>query len=66
LKLKPNQIIIGCSGYTESSEKDKCLSVGMKDYLSKPIDNMELEKVLNSYYYWFKLIYIINLYLTLI
>lgn len=37
--------IIGCSGHGLESKK-KCLDIGMNDYLTKPVKNMDLINII--------------------
>jgi CheY-like chemotaxis protein len=41
--------IIGCSAWSASDNKDRCLQAGMDDYLSKPYDRNSLQEVLNRF-----------------
>ncbi|CAD8130466.1 unnamed protein product [Paramecium sonneborni] len=68
----PNQIIIGCSGYIDQSEYEKCINSGMADFLVKPIKELSLIQILkkdilhiNSYsqnyqYIFIKFIILVN------
>ncbi|CAD8186703.1 unnamed protein product [Paramecium pentaurelia] len=49
LQSLPNQIIIGCSGYTDQQEHQKCISSGMADFLVKPIKELQLIQILKKY-----------------
>ncbi|CAD8183357.1 unnamed protein product [Paramecium octaurelia] len=48
LQSFPNQIIIGCSGYTDQQEYEKCINSGMADFLVKPIRELQLIQILNK------------------
>ncbi len=41
--------IVAVSANFESYSISKCLEVGMNDYISKPVDNYQLEKVILKY-----------------
>ncbi|CAD8164819.1 unnamed protein product [Paramecium pentaurelia] len=49
LAVNPSQIIIGCSGYTDYQDKKKCLDAGMSDYITKPVNEIELQEILKRY-----------------
>ncbi|CAD8071762.1 unnamed protein product [Paramecium primaurelia] len=49
LQSYPNQIIIGCSGYTDQLEYQKCINSGMVDFLVKPIQELQLIQILKKY-----------------
>ncbi|CAD8102043.1 unnamed protein product [Paramecium primaurelia] len=49
LNTNPNQLIIGCSGYSDLQEKQICLEAGMVDYLIKPVTELDLIKILEKY-----------------
>ena len=52
LKKKPEFInipIIALTAGTTDGEKEKCLEIGMNDYISKPIDKVQLKNVLNKW-----------------
>ncbi|CAD8099885.1 unnamed protein product [Paramecium sonneborni] len=46
----PNQTIIGCSGYTDQQECEKCINSGMADFLVKPIKEVSLIQILQNSY----------------
>lgn len=49
-----NQIqvpVIACSGYHKDSLKEKCIVIGMQEYLEKPINKKELDRILQEYYF---------------
>ncbi|MCB0317397.1 MAG: response regulator [Bdellovibrionales bacterium] len=48
-KKQKNVPIIGISADVTSGIRESCISSGMTDYLSKPIDFAELEEILNKY-----------------
>jgi len=41
--------IIGLTGYSDQSMKEKCLAAGMDEVVSKPIRAKEVEAVLKRY-----------------
>ena len=47
--LLPPQIIIAMTGNTRDKEKDKCISVGMDDYLCKPVKKEDLHQKISLY-----------------
>ncbi|CAD8066383.1 unnamed protein product [Paramecium sonneborni] len=49
LNINPKQLIVGCSGYSDLQEKQKCLEAGMVDYLIKPINEQDLLQILQKY-----------------
>ncbi|CAD8166803.1 unnamed protein product [Paramecium pentaurelia] len=49
LAINPNQIIIGCSGYSDYQDKKKCFEAGMQDYITKPVNETELQEILKKY-----------------
>ncbi|CAD8149211.1 unnamed protein product [Paramecium octaurelia] len=49
LNINQNQMIVGCSGYSDLQEKQKCLEAGMVDYLTKPVTELALIKILEKY-----------------
>jgi CheY-like chemotaxis protein len=51
LRNQGNQVpVIACSAHALSSEKAECLALGMNDYLTKPFEEKDLLKLLNSYF----------------
>lgn len=48
-KLLLNITIIAMTAQTSNDEKNKCLSLGMTDYISKPIQEAELESLIAKY-----------------
>jgi two-component system CheB/CheR fusion protein len=49
LKLAPDMTVIGMTAYAFESDRQKCLSAGMKDFISKPIKLPELFSLINQY-----------------
>ncbi|CAD8073163.1 unnamed protein product [Paramecium primaurelia] len=49
LQINPKQLIVGCSGYSDFQEKQKCLEAGMIDYLTKPVTELDLMQILQKY-----------------
>ena len=41
--------IIAMTGHTEEGSREKCLSSGMDDFLTKPIDSEKLEKIIEKW-----------------
>jgi len=48
-ELKLNTPIIACSAHSLVGEKDKCLELGMNDYVSKPFTEKELIGTISDY-----------------
>ncbi|MCD2491085.1 response regulator [Lacrimispora sp. NSJ-141] len=48
-EMRPRTIIVGMSANAFKEDVDKALSIGMDDYLTKPIDSKKLELVLTKY-----------------
>lgn len=46
LKINKSFFLIGCSAHNKEDYFKKCIEVGMKDYLEKPIKIDELRKIL--------------------
>ncbi|KAL4470889.1 hypothetical protein ABPG72_005923 [Tetrahymena utriculariae] len=44
-----NQNIVACTGYSNLEEKDKCIDLGMVDYILKPIEISKLKEVLSIF-----------------
>ncbi|CAD8072292.1 unnamed protein product [Paramecium sonneborni] len=49
LNTYPKQLIVGCSGYSDLQEKQRCLEAGMIDYLTKPVSEQDLLQILQKY-----------------
>ena len=49
LSLKPDQIIIAQTAFASDDDRRKCISVGCKDFISKPINKKELLALLDKY-----------------
>ncbi|CAK79121.1 unnamed protein product (macronuclear) [Paramecium tetraurelia] len=41
--------IIGCSAYESLEQKQECLNAGMKDYITKPIQLQDLNRIVQQY-----------------
>ena len=41
--------IIGCSAWSASDNRERCLQAGMDDYLSKPYERANLQSLINRY-----------------
>ncbi|AGF58677.1 signal transduction histidine kinase/CheY-like chemotaxis protein [Clostridium saccharoperbutylacetonicum] len=41
--------IIATTAYAMGGDRDICINIGMDDYISKPIDVMELKEIINKY-----------------
>jgi CheY-like chemotaxis protein len=41
--------IIGCSAWSASDNRERCLAAGMDDYISKPYDRNTLQEILNRH-----------------
>ena len=48
-KLFPNIPVIAQTAYSTKEEKEQAFLVGCDDFISKPIDNEEFNKVINKY-----------------
>lgn len=48
-KLKLGLPIIAMTAHAMPGEKEKCLSVGMTDYISKPLNEVELFNLITNY-----------------
>lgn len=48
-ELRLSVPVVAMTAYALPGEKEKCLSSGMNDYLSKPIDTLELDLILAKY-----------------
>ena len=41
--------VVAMTAYVMDAEKEKCRAAGMNDYLAKPLDEVELKKILQKY-----------------
>jgi two-component system, cell cycle sensor histidine kinase and response regulator CckA len=48
IALNPVQLIVLCSGFSESINRDKALAIGIEEYFEKPIITWEIAKVIRS------------------
>jgi len=48
-ELRLSVPVVAMTAYALPGEKEKCLSSGMNDYLSKPVDTLELDLILAKY-----------------
>jgi len=48
LKLRPEQLIVLCTGFSEVVSESSVLSMGIKKYLTKPVNTTELMSVLDG------------------
>jgi len=48
LKLRPDQLIVLCTGFSELVNESSALSMGIKRYLPKPVNASELVRTLNE------------------
>lgn len=48
LKLRPDQLIVLCTGFSEMVTESSALSMGIKKYFSKPVNTSELIRTLNE------------------
>ncbi|CAD8080876.1 unnamed protein product [Paramecium primaurelia] len=46
----PNYVIIGCSGYSDQQENEKCINSGMSDFLIKPINETQLIQIIKKFH----------------
>ncbi|CAD8084211.1 unnamed protein product [Paramecium primaurelia] len=49
LSIYPNYIIVGCSGYSDQQEYEKCINSGMSDFLVKPINETQLIQIIKKF-----------------
>ncbi|CAD8186426.1 unnamed protein product [Paramecium octaurelia] len=50
LSIYPNYIIVGCSGYSDQQEYEKCIRSGMSDFLVKPINEIQLIQIIRKFH----------------
>ena len=48
-KMKPEVPVIAQTAYSMSNEKDKCIDLGCSDFLTKPLNIIQLRKVISKY-----------------
>jgi len=48
LKLRPNQLIVLCTGFSERVSESSALGMGIKKYLPKPVNSSHLISILNE------------------
>lgn len=48
-RLKSNVPVVAMTAHVLAGERDKCISAGMNDYISKPLDENEFLRVLKKY-----------------
>lgn len=49
-ELKNNLPIIALTGYAQVGEREKCISIGMDDYLQKPVSEAALQSALERFF----------------
>jgi CheY-like chemotaxis protein len=49
LSLRPNKMIIGCTGQVEDVITKKCLQVGMVNCIGKPLDIIIIRRLLDTF-----------------
>ena len=47
-----NLPIVAMTAHAMNENREKCFSAGMNDYLSKPIERVELKRVLDKFLPW--------------
>ena len=48
-KMKTEVPVIAQTAYSMSNEKDKCIELGCSDFLTKPLNIIQLRKVISKY-----------------
>jgi len=48
-KMKPEIFVIAQTAYSMTDDKDKCIKLGCSDFLSKPINIIQLRELINKY-----------------
>ncbi|CAK87326.1 unnamed protein product (macronuclear) [Paramecium tetraurelia] len=50
LSIYPNYVIVGCSGYSDQQEYEKCIRSGMSDFIVKPINEIQLIQIIRKFH----------------
>lgn len=43
------QNVVACTGYSDAAEKNKCLDIGIVEYINKPVEISKLKEVLSLF-----------------